>query len=247
VSNLSIACDVFGGGASPSTPQTILGSALLAWYRADLGITLNGSNVSAWADQSGTGDANKNAIQNTGAHQPAFNASNASYNNSPTVTFTSSQDLTTGTWASSLVAPYTIFVAGHTNDGTRSNCHVGSNAGVMTIYSAASSDVEAYSDSGSHTLLSGVSDIGTPSVAYFQANGVSSRLGVRQITPNTTATDGTAGTVTEITLGNLQGLSTIGLGGPLAEVVIATGAISSALIGQVMLYMGARYAISIGA
>jgi hypothetical protein len=41
------------------------------WFRADKGITLNGSNVSAWADQSGNGNS---ASQGTSGDQPAFSA-----------------------------------------------------------------------------------------------------------------------------------------------------------------------------
>lgn len=37
------------------TPLTIMTIDLLAWWRADIGLTLNGSTVSAWADQSGNG------------------------------------------------------------------------------------------------------------------------------------------------------------------------------------------------
>lgn len=70
------------GGASAITPATILGSALLAWFRADLGITLNGSNVSAWADQSGNGH---HLIQNTATNQPAFEA--AGLGGKPSVLF----------------------------------------------------------------------------------------------------------------------------------------------------------------
>lgn len=57
-------------GAQP-TPKTILGSGLFAWWRGDLGITLNGSNVSAAADQSGNG---KHVTQATAANQPPFSA-----------------------------------------------------------------------------------------------------------------------------------------------------------------------------
>lgn len=48
-----------------------LGSSLALWLRADLGVTLNGATVSAWADQSGNG---RHATQTTAADQPAFRA-----------------------------------------------------------------------------------------------------------------------------------------------------------------------------
>lgn len=48
-------------------------SGCLLWLRGDLGITLNGANVSGWADQSGNGN---NASQGTAVSQPPF-ATNA--------------------------------------------------------------------------------------------------------------------------------------------------------------------------
>lgn len=38
-----------------TTPIEIFGSKLLSWHRADLGVTLSGSDVTTWADQSGNG------------------------------------------------------------------------------------------------------------------------------------------------------------------------------------------------
>lgn len=43
------------GATAPDAPDVIFGSALLSWHRADLGVTLSGSDVTAWADQSGSG------------------------------------------------------------------------------------------------------------------------------------------------------------------------------------------------
>ena len=41
----------------------------LAWFRSDLGVTLNGSTVSAWADQTGNG---KHVTQATAGNQPTY-------------------------------------------------------------------------------------------------------------------------------------------------------------------------------
>ncbi|MBI4659123.1 MAG: hypothetical protein HY735_09800 [Verrucomicrobia bacterium] len=52
-----------GTGAGPTY------SGLALWLKADAGLTLNGSTVSAWADQSGQG---RNATQTSAASQPAL-------------------------------------------------------------------------------------------------------------------------------------------------------------------------------
>jgi len=53
------------------------------WFKSDTGITLNGSTVSAWQDSLTA----KSVTQATPANQPAFTASNANFNNLPTVDF----------------------------------------------------------------------------------------------------------------------------------------------------------------
>lgn len=61
---------------------------LKLWLKADAGITLNGSNVSAWADQSGNG---YNAAQSSASLQPLFLANDPTANNKPTIHFNSDQ------------------------------------------------------------------------------------------------------------------------------------------------------------
>jgi hypothetical protein len=67
---------------SLGTPGTIPGCKL--WLAADTGVTLNSTTVSSWADQSGNSN---DVAQGTGANQPTFNSSNASFKNRPTLTF----------------------------------------------------------------------------------------------------------------------------------------------------------------
>lgn len=89
-------------------PRNLTG--ILAWWRADLGISL-GTGVSAWADQSGNGDANRNATQGTAANQPTYIASDANFGNRASVSFDAApKNLATGVWTVNLGAPYTMFL-----------------------------------------------------------------------------------------------------------------------------------------
>jgi hypothetical protein len=58
---------------------TVTANLPLAVYDGDLGITL-GTGVSAWADQSGQGDSNRNALQATAINQPSYTAIDADFN-----------------------------------------------------------------------------------------------------------------------------------------------------------------------
>lgn len=73
---------IASGAAAPFSPLTY---GPVGWWRADLGITLNGGDVSAWADQSGNGS---HLLQANPALQPLYTASDANFNNQPSLTFT---------------------------------------------------------------------------------------------------------------------------------------------------------------
>ncbi len=70
------------GAIAPFLPTDIAGAVL--WLRADMGVTLNGTDVSAWADQSGNGN---NVAQGTASAQPLYDAENADLNNRPSITY----------------------------------------------------------------------------------------------------------------------------------------------------------------
>jgi hypothetical protein len=62
----------------PSTPPSLWTPSSLTgvqcWLKADTGVTLNGSNVSQWNDQSGN---NNHAVQATAGKQPAYYATDS--------------------------------------------------------------------------------------------------------------------------------------------------------------------------
>lgn len=88
---------------------------LAAWYRADMGITLNGATVSAWADQSGNA---RHMTQATAGKQPTYTA--VGINGRPSVTFTAGSAtamataaaIHTGSEARTIIAVYQPTVIG---------------------------------------------------------------------------------------------------------------------------------------
>ena len=230
-----------GGGAVAFTPKAIAGLQL--WLRADLGITLNVAAVSAWADQSGVGDANRNAVQATGALQPAFTASNASYNNKPTVTASGSQLLQTGTWLAGIAPPITAYVVGHTTSNAGQDGMLGGTVAflVQDLLGAA----QIVGESSNVQAASGT--LNTPSISYYIADGASSAIGRNAKTAIKTGTVGAGFTDTKFSIGNFGGGGANAMNGPMAEAIIYTGHHSAGQIAQVMAYLGARYNIAIGA
>lgn len=71
---------------SGGTSFTPLALAPVLWLEADLGVTAPANAVSAWADQSGTGN---NAAQVTGASQPTYSATGGPSGAAPAIVFTS--------------------------------------------------------------------------------------------------------------------------------------------------------------
>lgn len=108
---------VFGGKSGLITPDKI--SNLTDWYRSDLGLSLSGSNVTAWASQSGSG---RSVSQGTGGFQPIWNATSGT-NSLPGITFDGIDDFLSGAFSPlDGLTEYTLFiVAKHTADGVAVN------------------------------------------------------------------------------------------------------------------------------
>lgn len=222
--------------AAGFSPISISGCVL--WLRADLGITLNGSNVSAWADQSGTGDANKNVAQASAPSQPTYTSSSANYNNEPIISDTVSiKLLKSGTWASPMTQPATIYAAGNMGTGRLFDGDTAA-GGRMAILSS----TNKWSMFAGTAILEGTTASSTRSVACAVFNGASSALYVTD--PNTAQVTGNPGTNGFARLGILDTWD--GMGGgteELAELIIYSGAHTATQRSQVMSYMRARYGL----
>ncbi len=210
--------------------------------RADLGITLNGGDVSAWADQSGTGDANKNATQGTAALQPLYVASSADFNNRPTVRFAAASGdyLITGTWAAALSQPDTWYLA------YKAGSFAGTRAVLDGIAAGNRRAIQNQAADGFPLIFAGASLIGSTNKAEAKTylcgvfNGASSSLYLDDFT--TAAATGNVGahTLTGLTLGNNVVVGAA-LDGDVAEVIGYSGAHDAATRAQVLSYLRSRY------
>lgn len=237
-------------GNRPVSPRTIFGTSLELWLRADLGITLNVGNVSAWADQSGKGDVNRNCLQGTAASQPTFVASDAGLNGRPSVSFPAGGtqlSLVSGTWAPAPSQPFTVFLAAKASQTGAANQYALDSiiAGTqMAVFTTAHAQVTAFA-TGS---LQYTTDTTVKAVSVYEFNGVvNSKIYWNALTAVATGNAG-PNIHTGTTIGNYAGLLAVtNFDGTIAEVIYVSGIATLAQRTACMTYLGARYLVTIGA
>ncbi len=205
------------------------------WY-------VSNNPISAIADQSGTGDVNKNVLQATASAQPTLVLADSTANGQPTILFgcaiASLQALVSGTWASALAQPSTwIVVAKGANfyvDGIASGNR-------QALYSTSSTNLTAYAGSG----LSGTA-ANTANWHVYAAtfNGASSNI--YQDNSQTALASGACGaaSLTGVTIGNAFNVSD-SLQGSLGTIEACSGVLSAANLQSEFERLGAKYGITV--
>lgn len=97
--------------AAPPGPWTPADASvpLRAWYRPDLGTTINSGRVQAINDQSGSGDGARNLVCSAGPpNGPVFTAASAAYNNQPIMTGNAADVLVSATGANWTQHPFAM-------------------------------------------------------------------------------------------------------------------------------------------
>lgn len=216
------------GGFMPSQR----GAALKLWLRSDLGITLNGSTVSAWADQSGYGN---NVTQGTGAQQPTLVTSDARFGGAQSIDFTTSGTNLTSANNVIVTVPLTIYIIVYALNPVSSQINYSDGIGSRIIF-----------DRSSTGLWDLSADIG------FGAAGASGLAAMCARLDGSTDSLYFNNSQTALAFGagvgrNWQGIH-LGSGGTgsagthaLAEVIAIQGAESAAQRAQVYAYFKLRY------
>ena len=226
------------GTRSSAFVPTHLGGCIL-WLRADLGATVTSSGtVSGWADQSGSGDANRNVSQGASASQPNYTLSDPNYNGQPSINSGTSRYLTSGAWSTSYAQPTTIYYCGLLTSGSRMfDGQIGS--GVRQCVQDQSGKCALFSGSAE---LSSTQNSAVRGVACAIFNGASSAFYFSSAENNTFS--GNPGASNINTLGIFATQDGLGpsTNAEMTELVIFSGAHTLAQRRRMFLYLGSRYA-----
>ena len=232
-------------GGSATLASAIEAADFATWYRADLGITLNGSTISAWADQSGNG---RTASQATAANQPTY-VSNGSVGSLPCARFAGSHSLTTA--ASFIIQQFDMWVpqqftgtagaaAQHGNNGINGHYLYGSTGATTAVQR---SSVATNRNLTTNWATDGVTRAVRQSFRGTNASNVVYFSGVAQsMVEQNNADPGTGDSASNaLTIGSLVA-NTFGVTGDIPEVILVNNP-SGTITAKVDAYISARYGL----
>ena len=228
------------GGVPAWAPSAL--SGVLAWYRADTGVTDVSGKASAWTNRI-AGDANTNLAQGTAGLRPTISASDAAYNNQAVLVGGATIFMASGTWAAPLAQPFTWLVIGNDSGAAGSEYYIeGDISGASRSVLGAEVLTPGYGTYSGTEVRAGAR-AATPRMIGGINDGVSSSLFIDSMTAAATGDTGTNG-ITGLTA-FASFASTANLLGKLAEIIIVSGAMSAGDRALLRAYFNARYAMSI--
>lgn len=221
-------------------------SGLEIWLRADKGITLNATRVSGWADQSGTGDANKNCAQGTAANQPLYNLADTAYGNKATISFASARPdhLDSGLWSVAPTTVGTLFVVGNSDGAAAVEvfCACTNAGGVGQLSSNNATDLH-YAQ-GTDMAIITPSTLANPHIMTVVANGASTQVACDGSVATKVATAGSTA-LTRMVVGANTAAGGAPLNGKVAEIIRYNRVLTFSERRRVIMYLSSRYNIAI--
>lgn len=227
-----------GRGKDSGAQWTPAQRALYAWFRSDLGVSIVGSGVATWADQSGNA---RDVTQGTDPNRPGWSASDALFNGLPALTWAGAQWLDGAAW--NIAQPFTVYVVGQAGTFADWKTFLDHNgAGARSIVRADPTHAFA-THAGTANVLS--ANVSGPSLMAAVFNGASSAHYVNSLTAGGTSSPGTNGLGTPRIGAWTAGVYPLQSTSRLCEIVVASGADSAAQREQMFRYLNRRYAIAV--
>lgn len=217
------------GGTSQifSLQSVAIADSLRLWLRADRGVSLNGSTVSAWADQSSN---NLNATQSTVANQPTFVSSNSILNGLSSIRFDGTNDLLNGTliprFGSNSLSVFTVASGG--NQSTINAVMLSSGSSTTGWWFSRRASAGRIGVINNNNTLQGTTTTLPTSGFNFRLFGYNKNFGTSallKVNGNTEISSTTAAAINGFTNANYQvgaGSTANYLNGDIAEVMVFT-------------------------
>lgn len=248
----------FGSGRASKKANSDFSATSVAtcrcWYRASLGVTDDGSGkASAWADQSGAGDTNRNLAQATSARRPTITASNANFNGRATLewdggaagsgTYLDSSAFTGGVYAQAV----TWYIVMRASRVSGTDTIFDSNDGAATNRNALIVTGSTWLPYAGASVTGGTPATATTYVVCIVFNGASGALYKSRY--NTTEMTGSFGTqgIHSIRVGGHNSLATAHFLGSIAEIIGYSGGHNATDRQTVMEGLGLMYGVTISA
>ena len=219
-------------------PKTLGG--LAAWYDASKAssITLNGSNVSSWADLSGNG---RDATQATAANQPSYSTAALNGKN-VVVAQDSSRTLKTAAFQAGL--PQTVFVVASTNGANQGIFQRGTVNSIHSLWRSSPNFIARRGGNNDATFTA--SDGYKVFTCVFTQTLSRIFVGGTQGTDNTTNVTGTVGDSTDNRALTLFALDSIlGMVGGIAEFLYYNANLSASDQDKVRSYLSKKWNVTL--
>ncbi len=219
----------------------------ILWYRASNATDDGGGLASAWNDQSGIGDSNRNLVQATGGSRPTISASNANFNGRTTLSM-SAKTMVTGTFAAPTAQPFTIYtVFRYSVSGNRFIYDDIDGTNRVALLDDAATPASPYIFAGNSVDGSGGDmPVDVTHVVCAVFNGASSAAYVSRYSTAAVTGDAGANTLTSLRIGDKFDLSSP-FAGDIAEIDAYSGAHDATARQTVMEALGGLYGVSITA
>ena len=231
-----------GLGARSAAPEwTPARLGFTAWYRADQGITLNGSTVSQWDDISGNGN---HLVQGTGSAQPTYVAS-SSYFGVPALSFDGGDRMNCAA-LSATIKEITYFAVGRgvtvANNGIAAITNGGTvNTGTAMFYTAGAMTVRRASTGGAAKAVT----YAAKHVVIGTADATAANIYVDSATAGTAEGAKAYTGYSHLTVGDIANALIYPWNGEIAEVGILNRVATAAEISALLSYASRRYGITI--
>lgn len=212
---------------------TIIGSSLAMWLRGDA-VTLNGSTVSSWNDRSGN---TRHALQGAAGAQPTLVANGIG--GQPALSFDGGDymDVTNLT----VSRPYTVIVVGTSTSQNGRFFHDGVSVGSRTVlYGPSGTQIAAYGS----VAITATADASSAKIYSALHNSTSSTLRING--SSTSGNLGLSGLASGLRIGVAADLSAGSyLIGRIAEIIVASRALTAAENALIERYLSHRYGITV--